>query len=127
MFGEWITRCSSSTRSWVQFPRSAFFIPLFIDTMSVLSHSSTDQCLAGPEPRAAARGDSVGIVIIFFLVSVLVFCAAFVLAVALARERSKRCSSPRVATRDVGSQSPTTYTRKNSQPRFKPLPDYAHG
>ena len=68
-----------------------------------------------------------GIVIIFFLVSIFVFCAAFVLAVALVRERSKRYSSPRVATRDVGSQSPTTYTWKSSQPRFKPSPEYAHG
>ena len=56
-----------------------------------------------------------------------VFLTACVLAALLILERWKRRLAAHVEARNVGSQSPTTFTRKASQSRFELLPEYAHG
>ena len=89
--------------------------------MLASSSSPTNHCVAGPEPLRADRGDCV-----FFLMSIFFFLTTFALAIALLFERSRRISPRLVEARDVGSESPTTHTRKNSQPRFKSLCQNMH-
>ena len=87
-----------------------------------------DQCIGDPQKTTDELGRSrdikfLGLVIViaFFFLTTVVLSTLLVLE----RRRSRVCA--RVQTREVGSQAPTTYTRKSAQPRFKPLPDFAHG
>ena len=42
-------------------------------------------------------------------------------------ETKETASQATVVTGEVASQAPTTYTRDAVQPRFRPLPEAAHG
>ena len=87
-----------------------------------------DQCIRDPQKTTDELGRSrdikflcLVIVIAFF------FLTTLVLSTLLLFERRRSRVVARVQTREVGSQAPTTYTHKSAQPRFKPLPDFAHG
>ena len=95
--------------------------------MLVCSVASTDQRTAGLGNNAGNLGPCVEIGVFGFLVAAFFFLTTCVLVALLMLERWKRRLAARVETREAGSQSPTTYTRNTSQPRLKPLPEYAHG
>ena len=93
--------------------------------MRSLASCTIDQCINDPM-KTDYHGRSrdimiLGLVVAFFFLTTVLRSTLLVL------ERRRSRLAARVHTREVGSQAPTTYTHKSDQPRFKPLPEFAHG
>ena len=87
----------------------------------------TDQRIRDPLKTTDDLGRSWDIKLLG-LVTTFFFLTTVVLSTLLVLERKRNRLVARVrSTREVGSQAPTTYTHKSASPRFKPLPDFAHG
>ena len=84
------------------------------------------QCVGEPWSNTGNLGHS-GEIMILGLVIAFIFLTTLVLSTLLNLERRRSRLVVRLHTREVGSQAPTTYTHNSVHPRFKPLPDFAHG
>ena len=91
--------------------------------LTVAADSDNGNFCPKNELRHVATGTAVwlGHAACFLVVSALVRAAL------LFREQLSQRSGSRAITKEVGSQPPTTFMWKAAQPRFRPIPDHAHG
>ena len=87
------------------------------------------RAMAGTSREAAGealrQGMAIGLVV-GIIAAALAACAVSHVGRTLCGS-TKSCPAPQTQTRDIGIQSPTTYTRWKQDPRFTPLAEHAWG